>query len=102
MTRTGQIGVIAAALCFGAAGAGGTWYLTRPMSLAPTPGEAAVIHPRPVHTVSWFKAHRAGLAQQIIACSDNPGVGTFDPDCENAAQAKEEIDTADFLASAPR
>jgi len=87
-------------LCF-AAGAGSTWYLTRPTSQA-TRQQNAASAPQAVRPVSWFTSHRIELAQKIAACSDNPGGAMADPECENAATAKEHIDVQEFLAGAPK
>ncbi len=84
-----------------AAGAGGTWYFTRGMPPVPARQDAAAV-PHQVRTVSWFEAHRAEMTQKNATCNDNPGGAMADPECENAATAKEHIDFKEFLAGAPK
>jgi hypothetical protein len=70
-----------------AAGAGGTWYFTKADSPALTEHDAASV-PRPVRTVSWFKAHPAEARRKNAECDDNPGVAMHDAECINADQAR--------------
>ena len=42
------------------------------------------------------------MMKKLGACNDNPGGGTLDPECQNASDAKEHVDTQNFLASAPK
>jgi hypothetical protein len=87
------------------AGAGGAIYLTRPLTATRPVGEArvaVVVTPRTVRTVSWFQAHQLEMTQKLGACKDNPGGGMLDPECQNALDAKEHVDTQNFLASAPK
>jgi hypothetical protein len=70
-----------------AAGAGGTWYLTKASPSVLAHQDAAAV-PRPVHTVSWFKAHRAEARQKNAECDDNPGEAMHDVECINADQAR--------------
>jgi hypothetical protein len=69
-----------------AAGAGGTWYLTKVDSPALTQEDAAAV-PHLVRTVSWFKAHQPEMNQKLAACNDNPGGAMTDPECQNASDA---------------
>lgn len=84
-----------------AAGAGGTWYLTKADSPALTQQDAAAVS-HAVRTVSWFKAHQPEMNQKLAACNDNPGGAMTDPECQNALDAKSRIDTDGSLAGAPK
>jgi hypothetical protein len=85
------------------AGAGGVFYLTRPdTATRPAATAAVVVVPRTVRTVSWFEFHQPEMREKLSACNDNPGGGTLDPECQNALDAKEHVDTQNFLASAPK
>ena len=87
MTKAEVIRLVAVALCFGAGGAGGTWYLVKvtPTTSAPVTATAITLHP--VRTVSWFKAHQAEMMHKRAACDDNPGNARTDPECANADNA---------------
>ena len=50
----------------------------------------------PVRTVSWYRQHQADLKQKLAACNDNPGAAMTDVECQNAAEAKSQIDTDEF------
>lgn len=85
------------------AGAGGAYYLTRPVTATrPTAVAARVMMPRTVRTVSWFEAHQPEMTQKLTACNNDPGGGMHDPECLNASDAKEHVDIQNFLASAPK
>ena len=49
-----------------------------------------------VHSVSWYREHQSDLKQKLAACSDNPGAAMTDADCQNAAEAKSQIDLEEF------
>jgi hypothetical protein len=101
MFRASQLYQVPIYLACIAAGAGGTWYLNRDTSPVPAPHDAAEV-PHPARTVSWFEAHRAEMTQKMASCNDNPGGAMADPECENAATAKEHTDFKEFLAGAPK
>ena len=84
-----------------AAGAGGTWYLTKAASPALTQQHVAPVS-HPVRTVSWFESHQSEMNQKLDACNDNPGGAMTDPECQNALDAKSHIDTDRSLAGAPK
>lgn len=87
MSRASELYHIPIYLACIAAGAGGTWYLTKVDSPAPTPQHAAAL-PHPARTVSWFKAHPAEARQKNAECDDNPGAAMHDAECINADQAR--------------
>jgi hypothetical protein len=87
VTRAEVIRLVAVALCFGAGGAGGTWYLVKMTPPTSAPVTATAITPHSVRTVSWFKAHQAEMMQKRAACDDNPGSARTDPECANADNA---------------
>lgn len=87
MFRAGNLYHIPIYLACIAAGAGGTWYLTKATSPALTPQEAAAV-PHAIRTVSWFKAHQAEARQKNAECDDNPGAAMHDAECINADQAR--------------
>ena len=101
MFRASRLSQVSLCLACFAAGAGSTWYITRVASPTPVRQEAAAA-PHPVRTVSWFQAHPSEMRQKFAACNDNPGGAMADPECENAATAKEHIDFKEFLAGAPK
>lgn len=101
MFRASQLYQVPIYLACIAAGAGGTGYLTRGTSPAP-PQQNAAAAPHPVRTASWFEAHRMEMTQKYASCNDNPGGAMVDPECQNAATAKERTDLKEFLAGAPK
>jgi hypothetical protein len=100
MFRASELYHIPIYLACVAAGAGGTWYLTKAPSPALTQQDAAAV-PHSVRTVSWFNAHQPEMNQKLATCNDNPGGAMTDPECQNALDAKSRIDT-DSLATAVR
>ena len=84
---------------FFAAGAGSASYLTNPPVPAQQGSEAA---PHPVRTVSWYEAHRPEMNQKFASCNDNPGGALFDPECQNALDAKGHIGMAGFIKGPPK
>ena len=90
MTHSELIRLVVVAVCSGAAGAGGGWYLTK-----------ATLSP-PVHTVSWFQEHQSEMMRKVAACNDNPGGAMTDPECTNAENAKEHIDLSKLLEMPPK
>jgi hypothetical protein len=96
-----QVACVSLILAGVIAGAGGAFYLARP-DTATRPAAAVVVVPGTVRTVSWFEAHQLEMMKKLGACNDNPGGGTLDPECQNASDAKEHVDTQNFLASAPK
>jgi len=87
MTTAEVIRLTTVALCFGAGGAGGTWYLVKASPQTPVPARGATITPHAARTVSWFKAHEPEMMQKRAACDDNPGIARTDPECANADNA---------------
>ena len=52
-------------------------------------------------TVSWYRQHQAVLKKELTACADNPGSAMTDPDCQNAAEAKSQLDIEEFQGKQP-
>ncbi|MFZ3236933.1 MAG: EexN family lipoprotein [Stellaceae bacterium] len=94
MTRSQQVLIIAAAICIGGAGYG-AGYFTRS---APRMVAAAAA---PVRTVSWYRQHQSDLKQKLAACNDDPGAAMTDVECQNAAEAKSQIDMDEFQGKQP-
>lgn len=92
MTRSQQILVIAAAVCIGGAGYG-AGYFSRS-----DPRTAAAA---PMRTVSWYRQHQSDLKQKLAACNDDPGAAMTDVECQNAAEAKSQIDMDEFQGKQP-
>ncbi len=61
-----------------------------------------VVPPASVHTVSWYQAHPDQIKVKLAACNDSPGTAMHDPECFNAASAKENSDINRFIESAPK
>ena len=86
--------MIAAAICIGGAGYG-AWYFFQGC-----PGMAGVAA-APVRPVSWYRQHQSDLKQKLAACNDNPGAAMIDVECQNAAEAKSQIDMDEFQGKQP-
>ena len=94
-----------------AIGAGGALYYARKgaslavnSAAAPALGASQTfVVPRPsVHTVSWYQAHPDQIKIKLATCNDSPGTAMNDPECFNAASAKENSDIDRFIESAPK
>jgi hypothetical protein len=94
MTRSQQVLTIAAAVCVGTAGYG-VGYFSRSV-----PGMVAAAA-APVRTVSWYRQHLPDLKQKLDVCNDNPGAAMTDVECQNAAEAKSQIDMEEFQGKQP-
>jgi hypothetical protein len=94
MTRSQQVLMIAAAICIGGAGDGAGYFSRNGPGMA----EAAAA---PVRTVSWYRQHQSDLKQKLVACNDNPGAAITDVECQNAAEAKSQIDMDEFQGKQP-
>lgn len=94
MTRSQQVLMIAAAVCIFGAGYG-TEYFSKS---APDMVAAAAA---PERTVSWYRQHQSDLKQKLAACNDNPGAAMTDVECQNAAEAKSQIDMDEFQGKQP-
>jgi hypothetical protein len=102
MTTYERLGVLAIVISTGAVCAVGTVYLRH--TAAPTPVAQQMraapqpLVPAPVRTVAWFKAHRAEMKAKYAACMNDPGLGQFDPECQNVFAAKQSADLDDTAA----
>jgi hypothetical protein len=94
-----------------AIGAGGAVYYAKKGTVpaangAATPAIGAnqtfVVPPPSVHTVSWYQAHPDQIKVKLASCNDSPGTAMHDPECFNAASAKENTDIDRFIESAPK
>jgi hypothetical protein len=93
-----------------AIGAGGAWYYARTgansaANAAVTPAlgvNQTLVVPPPVRTVSWYQAHPDKIKAKLAACNSSPGTAMHDPECFNAASAKENSDIDHFIGSAPK
>jgi hypothetical protein len=93
-----------------AIGAGGVVYYAKKGTVpaangAATPAIGAnqtFVPPLSVHTVSWYQAHPDQIKVKLAACNDSPGTAMHDPECFNAASAKENTDIDRFIESAPK
>ena len=94
MTRSQQVLMIAAAICIGGAGYGAGYFSRN----APRMVAAAAA---PLRTVSWYRQHQSDLKQKLAACNDNPGAAMTDMECQNAAEAKSQIDMDEFQGKQP-
>jgi hypothetical protein len=61
-----------------------------------------VVPPPSVRTVSWYQAHPDQIKAKLATCNDSPGTAIHDPECFNAASAKENSDIDRFIESAPK
>ena len=94
MTRSEQVLMIAAAVCIGGAGYGAGYFSRSVPSMV-------VAAASPVRTVSWYRQHQSDLKQKLAACNDNPGAAITDAECQNAAEAKSQIDMDEFQGKQP-
>lgn len=94
MTRPRQVLMIAAAICMGGAGYEAGYFSRHAPGMA---GAAAA----PLHTVSWYRQHQSDLKQKLAVCNDNPGAAMTDVECQNAAEAKSQIDMDEFQGKQP-
>lgn len=94
MTRSQQVLMIAAAVCIGGSGYG-AGYFSRS---AP---QMAVAAAAPMRTVSWYRQHQSDLKQKLAACNDDPGAAMTDVECQNAAEAKSQIDMDELQGKQP-
>jgi hypothetical protein len=90
--------------------AGGALYYARKGAVPTVNGVAAppisanqtfVVPPPSMRTVSWYQAHPNQIKIKLAACNDSPGTAMHDPECFNAASAKENSDIDRFIESAP-
>jgi type IV secretory pathway VirB4 component len=51
--------------------------------------------------VSWYLQHQSDLKQKLAACNGNPGAAMTDVECQNAAEAKSQIDMDEFQGKQP-
>ena len=95
----------------GAIGAGGALYYARADAGPVASGPAApalganqtFAVPAPsVRTVSWYQAHPDQIKATLAACDNSPATAMHDPECYNAASAKEHSDIDRFIESAPK
>jgi hypothetical protein len=94
MTRSQQFLIVGAAVCIGGAGYGARYFSRS------APGSVAAAA-TPEHTVSWYRQHQPDLKQKLATCNDNPGAAMTDVECQNAAEAKSQIDMDEFQGKQP-
>lgn len=93
MTRSRQVLLIAAASWIGAGAYVAGYFPWR------APGMVAAAEP--ARTVSWYRQHQTDLKKELATCNDNPGSAMTDPDCQNAAEAKSQLDIEEFQGKPP-
>jgi hypothetical protein len=106
--RTVYVGLACGLIvAIGAAGAvyysrNGAPAVTNSIAPAPHAPNHTFIVPRPsVHTVAWYQAHPDQAKEKLATCNNSPGTAINDPECRNAATAKENNDLDNFIKSAP-
>ena len=94
MTCSKRVLIIAATVCVGVTGYG-AGYVSR--SVHGTVAAAAAS----ARSVWWYRQHQSDLKQKLAACNNNPGAAMADEECQNAAEAKSEIDMDQFQGKQP-
>lgn len=71
--------------------------------VAPRPVQPVMpaYQPAPIRTVSYFMAHPGDRKAKLAACRENPGLSQGDPECPNAARAKQHVDFSAVINSIP-